>query len=298
MSSTEHAAGRATGTDVSATVVAGAALLALLVGLGLSVAGLSSAADAIWVVTTASLLVPLTWSVVRSLARGDVGVDAIALLAMAGSLVLGQYLAGAVVAVMLSGGNALEAYAARRARRELSALLGRAPRSANVRRGTSIELVAIDAVAVGDVVVVRTGEVVPTDGSLLADHATLDEAALTGESFPAEISVGGDVRSGTTNLGAAFEMAVTRSAADSTYASIIRLVRAAELRRAPFERLADRYATRFLAITLVAATAAWDREWRSGACAGGAGGGDAVPADSGRAGRAGVGCVGCGSPRA
>ena len=110
--------------------------------------------------------------------------DAIALLAMAGSLCLGQYLAGAVVAVMLSGGNALEAYAARRARRELSALLGRAPRTANLRRGTSIEAVAIEAVAVGDIAGGATGEVVPTDGSLRSDHATLDEAALTGESLP------------------------------------------------------------------------------------------------------------------
>lgn len=257
MATTDHAPGRATGTDISATIVAGAALLALLAGIGLNLVGLSSAADAIWVVTTAALLVPLTWSVVRSLARGDVGVDAIALLAMAGSLALGQYLAGAVVAVMLSGGNALEAYAARRARRELSALLGRAPRTANIRRGTSIDAVAIDAVAVGDIVVVRTGEVVPTDGTLRSDHATLDEAALTGESLPVEMSGGGDIRSGITNLGAAFEMAVTRPAADSTYASIIRLVKAAELRRAPFERLADRYATRFLAITLIAAAAAW-----------------------------------------
>ena len=288
--------GRVGGAELRAISVAVAGLLALATGLVFEVVGLPTVAAAIWLVMTVTLLVPLTWSVVKSLARGDVGVDAIALLAMAGSLILGQYLAGAVVAVMLSGGNALEAYAARRARRELSSLLGRAPRTANVRRGTSIEVVAIDAVAVGDIVVVRTGEVVPTDGTLRSDHATLDEAALTGESFPVEMSSGGDIRSGTTNLGAPFEVAVTRPAADSTYASIIRLVKAAELRRAPFERLADRYATRFLAITLIAAAAAW------------IGSGDPVralavlvvatpcPLNSGRAGRAGLGRVGRGSP--
>ena len=89
---------------------------------------LRSAGDALWAATTAVMLVPLTWSVAKTLARRDVGVDAIALIAMVGSLALGQYLAGAVVSLMLAGGNALEASAGRRARRELTSLVERAPR--------------------------------------------------------------------------------------------------------------------------------------------------------------------------
>ena len=114
---------------MSAISVAVAGVVALATGLVFQAAGSPTVAAAIWLVTTVALLVPLTWSVIRSFVRGDVGVDGIALLAMAGAVVLGQYLAGAVVAVMLSGGNALEAYASRRARRELSTLLERAPGS-------------------------------------------------------------------------------------------------------------------------------------------------------------------------
>ena len=104
-------AGRVGRAELSAISVAVVGVLALATGLAFQAAGSSTVAAAIWLVMTVALLVPLTWSVVRSLLRGDVGVDGIALLAMAGAVVLGQYLAGAVVAVMLSGGNALEAYA-------------------------------------------------------------------------------------------------------------------------------------------------------------------------------------------
>ena len=248
---------RVSRAELSAISVAVAGVVALATGLVFQAAGSPTVAAAIWLVTTVALLVPLTWSVIRSLVRGDVGVDGIALLAMAGAVVLGQYLAGAVVAVMLSGGNALEAYASRRARRELSTLLERAPRFAHVRRGAEIESVAIEQVVVGDRVLVRTGEVVPTDGRLRSAEATLDQAALTGESLPVRFGDGSQIRSGTTNAGAPFEMEVARPASESAYAAIIRLVEDAESRRAPFERMADRYANWFLAVTLVAATAAW-----------------------------------------
>ena len=158
--------------------VAVAGLLALATGLVFEVVGLPTVAAAIWLVMTVALLVPLTWSVVRSLLRGDVGVDGIALLAMAGAVVLGQYLAGAVVAVMLSGGNALRGVCVAARAAELSTLLERAPRFAHVRRGAEIESVTIDRVVVGDRVLVRTGEVVPTDGRLCSAAATLDQAAL------------------------------------------------------------------------------------------------------------------------
>ena len=106
--------------------------------------------------------------------------DAIALISMAGALALGEYLAGAVVALMLAGGNALEESANRRARRELTALVERAPHSALVHRGDELVEVPIEDVLAGDVVLVRAGEVVPVDGMVESEEAILDGSALTG----------------------------------------------------------------------------------------------------------------------
>jgi heavy metal translocating P-type ATPase len=217
----------------------------------------SDAADVAWAATVAIMLVPLTWSVVRSLLHGDVGVDVIALLAMAGALALGEYLAGAVIALMLAGGNALEVFASARARRELTALVERAPRTARRHTEDGWEEIPAEQVEVGDVLLVRAGEVIPTDGALADEYATIDESSLTGEPLPAGYVRGQLLRSGASNAGNAFELTATQRAADSAYAALVGLVREAELRRAPFVRMADRYAVYFLPLTLAIAGAAW-----------------------------------------
>jgi heavy metal translocating P-type ATPase len=234
-----------------------AALLGVVAGLALHVLGIDRPAHLVWAATTALLLVPLTVSVTRSLLRRDVGVDAIALVAMAGSLVLGEYLAGAVVALMLAGGNALEEVANGRARRELKTLVERAPRVALMRRGADVEEVAVDDVLQGDVVLVRAGEVVPVDGLVVSEEAVVDESALTGEPLPVTVHRGGQVRSGTACAGVAFELRASRPAAESAYAALVRLVQQAECEQAPFVRMADRYAAYFLPATLLIATVAW-----------------------------------------
>jgi heavy metal translocating P-type ATPase len=230
---------------------------ALLVGGALWLAGFVAAADAVWAAGTAVALAALSLDVARSLVRGDLGVDVIALLAMAGALAVGQTLAAIVVAVMLSGGNALEDAAGRRARRELTRLVERAPRTARVRTASGTLELPVDEVRVGDVVLVRLGEVVPVDGSVESERAVVDESALTGEPLPVVLACGGQVRSGTTNAGEAFELRAERSADESAYAGIVRLVRAAESQRAPFVRLADRYAIVLLGLTAAVAGAAW-----------------------------------------
>ena len=202
-------------------------------------------------------LIPLTWSVLRTLMQGDVGVDAIALVAMVGALALGEYLAGAVIALMLSGGNALEAAAGRRARRELTALLERAPRIAHRRQDEKIEEVPVGEIAVGDRIVVRAGEVVPVDGAVQSERAVIDESTLTGEPLPVTHGRGSTVSSGTLNAGEAFDMRATRTSSESAYAGIVALVKDAEQQRAPFVRMADRYAAILLPVTLVIAGAAW-----------------------------------------
>jgi len=238
-------------------VLAGLALAAVVLGGALYLTGAETAGEAVWMALTAALLVPLTVDVARSLRRGHVGVDVIALAAMAGSLALGEALAGAIIALMLAGGNALEEAASRRARRELTALLERAPRVAHVRRDDRIDEVAVEAVMPGDAVIVRAGEVVPVDGVVRGRGAVLDESSLTGESLQVERGPGREVRSGVANAGDAFELEALRPAAESAYAAIVRLVRDAEARRAPFVRLADRYAVVFLPFTAVIAGAAW-----------------------------------------
>ena len=157
---------------------------AIVVGGAFSISGNGSVADLIWAVAIVVSIIPLTMSSARSLLKGDVGVDVIALLAMAGALALGEYLAGAVVALMMSGGGALESYADKRARRELTMLLERAPRTAHRYQDDALEQVDVDEVEVGDLVLVRTGEVIPIDGTIESSGAMLDESTLTGESMP------------------------------------------------------------------------------------------------------------------
>ena len=241
----------------STRALVGVAFSGIVGGAMLHLLGATHARDFVWAASTALMLVPLSWSVAKSLWRHDVGVDAIALVAIAGALTLGQYLAGAVVALMLSGGNALEAMAGRRARLELTALLDRAPRTAHRRRGELVEEIPVDEIAVGDVLLIRAGEIVPVDGLVDSAEAVLDESMLTGEPLPATRLHGDPVRSGTINAGDAFEVRASRAAADSAYAAIVRLVQEAKTQTAPFVRMADRYAAFFLPFTLIVAGVAW-----------------------------------------
>ena len=233
------------------------ALAGLVAGGILWLAGAHGWADAAWAVGAAVVLVPLTIETGRSLLHGDVGVDAIALIAIAGALILGEQLAAAIVALMMSGGEALEAWAAGRARRELRLLVDRAPRVAHRHLDGQVEQVPGAELRVGDRVVVRAGELVPADGVVEGTDAVVDESALTGEPLPVTLPAGSPVRSGTTNAGNAFDARVTRPAEDSAYAAIVRLVRAAQGDRAHFTRLADRYAAFFLPFTLAVAGIAW-----------------------------------------
>ncbi|MEV5769180.1 heavy metal translocating P-type ATPase [Micromonospora sp. NPDC052213] len=231
--------------------------LAVLVGAGLWLAGLSEAAQLVWVAVTLVALLPATWSTLRQLWRRQFGVDVIAVLALVGTLLVREYLAGAVIAVMVATGQALEDYAQRRASRDLRALLERAPRQARRRTPDGgIEVVPLDRVAVGDRLVVGPGDVVPVDGTV-EEAATLDESTVTGESRLVTRSAGEQVVSGVVNAGAGFGLRAGRSAAESTYAGIVRLAEEATAHKAPMVRLADRYAAAFVPFTLLLAGLAW-----------------------------------------
>jgi heavy metal translocating P-type ATPase len=220
-------------------------------------AGHKSVANWIWAAGTLPVIVGLAVSIVRDLLRGRMGVDAVAAVSMTAALVLGENLAGAVVAVMYAGGNLLEDFAVARAERDLKSLVDRAPRVAHRYVDTLIEDVPIDQVAIGDLVLVRAGEVIPVDGVILATSAVLDESAVTGEPLPVNRGKGEFVRSGTINAGETFELRATATAGESTYAGIVRMVTAAQTAKAPFIRLADRYALLLLPATLILAGGAW-----------------------------------------
>ncbi|HST34546.1 MAG TPA: heavy metal translocating P-type ATPase [Solirubrobacteraceae bacterium] len=233
------------------------ALGGLVAGATLALFAAGTAADAVWAATVALILIPLSWSVARAVMGGDLGVDLIALLAMAGALVLGEYLAGAVIALMLAGGNALEEFASARARRELTALVDRVPRLARRHTEHGWEEVPVAQVSVGELLLIRPGEVLPTDGTIVGERAVIDESSLTGEPLPATYPAGRVVSGGTVNAGDAFELRVSARAEESVYAALVRLVAAAEERKAPFVRMADRYAALFLPLTVAIAAAAW-----------------------------------------
>ena len=216
----------------------------------------TSVAEPAWIAgTLLGLVFSIAWTA-SAVRRRQPSVDAIALLALAGALWVNEPFAGAMITVMLATGQLLDARASARARRELSLLVERAPRTARRRVEGSVVEIPVDEVAKGDRILVGTGEVVPVDGRLVSG-GVLDEAALTGESFPVERPAGDEVRSGVVNAGSPIDLVATSVAAQSTYAGVVRLVEQAQASSAPFVRAADRFAIIFVPFTLVLAGAAW-----------------------------------------
>lgn len=195
----------------------------------------------------------LAVSILRDLLAGRAGVDAIALLSMSAALALGETLAAVTVAVMYAGGGVIEDLAVGRTERDLRASIDRAPRSAHRRVADAIEDIAIENVAVGDILLVRAGEGVPVDGRIIGPSALLDESAVTGEPLPVARRSGEAASSGTVNAGETFEMQAAAAPGDSTYAGVVGLVTTAQTAKSPFIRMADRYALLLLPVTLLAA---------------------------------------------
>ncbi len=233
-----------------------ASTVLLLAGGAAWLLSASTAANALWIAgTVLGLVFSVGWTV-TAIRQGQLSVDVIAVLALAGALVVDEPFAGAMITVMLASGQLLEARAAARARRELSLLVERAPRSARRHVDGAVVEVPVDDVVIGDRLLVGTGEIVPVDGRLLAT-AVLDESALTGEPLPVERIAGADVRSGVVNAGQPIDLLATAVAAESTYAGVVRLVEQAQASSAPFVRAADRFAIYFVPLTLLLAGVSW-----------------------------------------
>jgi heavy metal translocating P-type ATPase len=239
-----------------------AALLVLAVSLVLAASGQGVAAQAVATAFAGAMAAWTLVGMVREILRGHWGLDILAVTAIVATLLVGEYIAGVIIVLMLSGGEALEDYAAGRARRELTALLDRAPRAAHrqLPDGT-VEDIPLEGVAPGDLLVVRPSEVVPVDGVLESEAATFDESSLTGESLPVDRMAGEPVLSGTLNGTVAAVIRASATVADSQFSQIVALVREAAESRAPVVRLADRYAVPFTLLALALAGLGW---WLSG----------------------------------
>ncbi len=198
------------------------------------------------------------FGMVKEFREGTYGVDILAIAAIAATIAVGEYWATLVIVLMMTGGVALEDFAGRRAKAELTALLERAPTTTHRKNSDgTLEDIPIDDVREDDELVVKPGEIVPVDAVIVEGTSSIDESSLTGESIPVDKKPGEELLSGSVNGEAALTVRALRTAENSQYAQIVELIKAAGSTQAPFVRLADRYAVPFTIVSFVIAAAAW-----------------------------------------
>lgn len=237
------------------------ALLGLVAGSITWLLGQTEPANWLWFGTLVVAGAPLVWQTLRGMLRGQFASDVVAMLAIVTAVAMYEPFAGLLVTLMQSGGEALDDFGFRRASSSLQSLIARAPRTARRKSGDSLEDIAAGDVLVGDVLVVRPGELVPVDGIMLSDEAEVDESALTGEPLAHAKKQGDTLMSGSVNGSTMFEMRATAVSEQSQYARIVALVRKAQGDRAPIVRLADRFAVWFTPLTLLMCSFGW---WYTG----------------------------------
>jgi len=233
------------------------ALALLLVSLVLWLVGRANLANGTLMVIVLMGGIPLLWDTLKHIIHREFSVDFIAILAITGSLLLNEYLVGAFIVLMLSGGEALEAFALRRARTSLSALAERAPRSAHIWQGDQLVSIPAEDVEVNMVIVVKPGELIPVDGIVTSGSTSVSEADLTGEPIPVRKAPGMLVLSGSVNLDGVLEVRASKRSAEIKYAQIVHLVEEAQKQKAPIHRLADRYAVGFTIAAIALAGLSW-----------------------------------------
>jgi len=251
-----------------AWVLPGAALAWLIAGFGVWMGASAELANRVWFIGLVVLGVPVVLRTVRQIFRGQFATDLVAMFAVVVAVLLVRPLAGLVVVLMQTGGEALDEYAEGRASAAVRALEEDAPRIAHrlrVSAHNEVDDVLVDAVAVGDLLLVRPGEMVPCDGVVVDGFSHVDTSRLTGEPLPVEAQEGVKLLSGSLNVESALTIRATAVAGESQYARIVELVRSAQSSKAPLQRLADKYAVWFTPVTLAvcalafAASTDWDR---------------------------------------
>lgn len=208
-------------------------------------------ADAVWFVTLILGGLPIVYQTVRGMFKGQFASDIVAMLAIITAILLKQSFAGAVVVLMQSGGEAIEAYGLRRATSSLTALLKRAPRTARRKIESGLEEIDVSAVQIGDILIVRPGDLIPVDGTIVEGAAEIDESAITGEPLTRSKKRSDRLLSGSIAVNGVIEMRADRLSRDSQYSKIVALVKTAQEEKAPIQRLADRYAIYFTPLALL-----------------------------------------------
>jgi len=238
-------------------------LVALLAGAVASLAGAGAIGRWIWLAGAIAMGLPLVLRTIRGALEGRFATDIVASLSIAGAIALGQPLVALVIVVMQTGGEALEHYAEGRASAAVRELEAAAPRRAHLIRDGQVEEVPATSVAIGDVLLIRPGDLVPCDGVIISGESELDTSSLTGEALPLRAIAGTDVMSGMANALGSFRMRVTAPSEQSQYARIVEAVRSAQSSKAPLQRLADSYAVWFTPITvgLCAVAIAITHDW-------------------------------------
>lgn len=232
-------------------------IVAIIIGLGLQLGGLGTATN--WVLGTSSsiMVIFMLVDMVRTLRDGRFGVDILAATAIVTAILLGEFWAGMVVVLMLTGGEALEDYAEKRAKTELTSLIKNRPNKTRVLRGKKRVDLAVDKIKIKDKVVILPGEVIPVDGVVVNGESSVDESSLTGESLPVLMRPGDKVMSGAVNTEGELIIEASQTAENSQYETIIKLVRSANASKAPFVRMADRFAVPFTLVSFLIAGSAW-----------------------------------------
>ena len=200
---------------------------------------------------------PLLYELLRKLLRGEFGSDLLGGISIITSVLLGEYLAGAIIVLMLAGGEALESYALRSASSVLAALAKRMPSVAHRKSGPAIVDIALAEVAVGDTLVIFPHDICPVDGVVTEGHGMMDESYLTGEPFQITKTSGSNVISGAINGESALTIRTTQRAADSRYAKIMEVMRESESKRPNLQRLGDRLGAIYTPVALAVALLAW-----------------------------------------
>ena len=245
--------------------------MGLLLGAIYYVLNQSVTGQWIWFLTLIIGGIPVVWGTIKGMIHRHFASDIVAMLAIIAAILTNEALPGVVIVIMQTGGKALEDYAFRRASSSLDELMARSPRIAYRKMreindddddegigDQSLEEIKVTDVRIGDLLVVRAGDLIPVDGTIISGRAQIDESALTGEPLPKNKDVSDDVFSGTINAGGnAFEILASKVSEDSQYAKIVQLVRKAQEEKAPIQRLADRYALWFTPITLAISGFGW-----------------------------------------
>ncbi len=200
---------------------------------------------------------PLLYDLLRKLLARKFGSDLLGGISIVTSILLGEYLAGSIIVLMLSGGEALESYALRSASSVLAALAKRMPSIAHRKQDSQILDVALDEVAVGDTLVIYPHDICPVDGEVIEGHGVMDESYLTGEPFQITKTSGSAVISGAINGESALTIRTTRLASDSRYAKIMEVMRESESKRPQLRRLGDRLGAIYTPVALTVALLAW-----------------------------------------